>query len=106
MSNYGIEIISPDSDGNGNSITSAVVFSDSIRTCNMQVYAEITVNRNGTYFIPCPDANDTSKILITFQSARGLVVHDSDKTATGFTVTNEYQLSSSVSGTVIALRVG
>lgn len=104
MSDYGMEIISPDSDGNGNAITSSVVFSDSIRTSNIQVYETITLAKDASQFIPCPDADDTSKVLITFESARGFVV--SSRTSTGFTVTNEYQYMYQITGTVIAMRVG
>tara|TARA_R110002074_G_scaffold266145_1_gene438326 strand:+ start:596 stop:910 length:315 start_codon:yes stop_codon:yes gene_type:complete len=104
MSYYGMEIISPDSDGNGNSIASSIVFSDSIRTSNIQVYETLNLARNASEFIPCPDANDTSKILITFETARGFYV--SSKTSTGFTVTNGYQGLPTTTGTVIALRVG
>ena len=104
MSDYGMEIISPDSDGNGNSITSTVVFSDSIRTSNIQVYETLTLSKNASQFISCPNADDTSKVLITFESARGFVI--SSRTSTGFTVTNEYQFMNQTTGTVIALRVG
>lgn len=99
-----MEIISPDSDGNGNSITSTVVFSDSIRTSNIQVHETLTLAKNASQFISCPNADDTSKVLITFETARGFVV--SSRTSTGFTVTNEYQLMNQITGTVIAMRVG
>jgi len=104
MSYYGMEIISPDSDGNGNSIASSIVFSDSIRTSNIQVYTTLNIARNASEFITCLNANDTSKILITFETARGFYV--SNKTSTGFTVTNGNQMLPSTTGTVIALRVG
>jgi dipeptidyl aminopeptidase/acylaminoacyl peptidase len=99
-----MEIISPDSDGNGNSIASSIVFSDSIRTSNIQVYETLNIARNASEFITCLNANDTSKILITFETARGFYV--SNKTSTGFTVTNGNQMLPSTTGTVIALRVG
>jgi len=104
MSNYGLQIISPDSDGNGNSITSSIVFSDNIRTSNIQVYLTIDLAKNASQFISCPDADQTSKVLITFEDARGFVV--SDRTSTGFTITNNYQYMNTRRGTVIALRVG
>jgi len=100
MSNYGMEIMSPDGE--------TVVFSDSIRTSNIQLMVDVSLNKKGTtgdsQFISCRDANDTSKVLITFLDARGLVV--GDKTSTGFWVSNEDDYFATRSGTVIALRVG
>lgn len=99
-----MEIISPDSDGNGNSIVSRVVFSDSIRTSNIQLHETISLAKNTSTFISCLDANDPSKIIITFEQARGFVI--SNKTPLGFTVTNEYQYMNTLTGTVIAVRIG
>ena len=43
-------------------------------------------------------------LIITFEQARGFVI--SNKTPLGFTVTNEYQYMNTLTGTVIAVRIG
>jgi hypothetical protein len=97
---YGVEVYGP----NGN-----VVWSDGIRATNIQVFQTFNLSAQSSLYVPCPDANDGSKVIITFISSNfspiasftGAII--TNKTSSGFTLTKSG--SYSPSGTVVAVRI-
>lgn len=99
---YGIQIFGPviDSDGNAK-----LVFSDSIRTSNVQLHSSFALSKGETSSIySCVDANDDSKVLIIFLG-NPRYVDVINKTSTGFQLKNNNTTSDIQSGIVMALRI-
>lgn len=97
---YGIQAYGPVIDSDG---SSRLVFSDSIRTSNIQLYQPWSLEGDETTsIINCPNANDDTKVLIVFLgNPRNVDIIN--KTSTGFQLKNN--LSSSQSGVIMALRI-
>lgn len=97
---YGVEVYGPGGD---------VVWSNEIRATNIQVFQTFNLSAQSSVYVPCPDANDSSKVVITFISSNfnpiasftGTII--TNKTSSGFTLTKSG--SYSPSGTVVAVRV-
>lgn len=99
---YGIKVFGPDNQ--------TVVFSDGIRTSNVQVYETFSLTAGQvSSIISCPDANDSTKVAVTITptSNVGLIglrdIIVTNKTSTGFQLSNGGD--STVSGIVIAFRL-
>ena len=99
---YGIKVFGPDNQ--------TVVFSDGIRTSNIQVYESFSLTAGEVSdIISCPDANDSTKVAVTITpisnfrltGLRDVIV--TNKTSTGFQVSNGGD--NSISGIVIAFRL-
>jgi hypothetical protein len=100
---YGLEIYGPII--NGDATTSKLVFSDSIRTSNIQVYSSFSLSKDQTSSVyACPNANDGSKILIVFVG-NPRYVDVINKTSTGFQLQNNSGSYGTQSGIVMALRI-
>lgn len=98
---YGMQLIGTDG--------STEVLGVNTRTSNLQVYQTIFIAGSSTSsVIACPDANNSSKILITVahNSAFGdknFFLSVTNKSSTGFTVTNSN--SSGLSVNIVAIRI-
>tara|TARA_B100000497_G_scaffold58762_2_gene66934 strand:- start:1123 stop:3081 length:1959 start_codon:yes stop_codon:yes gene_type:complete len=98
---YGIQLIGTDG--------STEVLGVNTRTSNLQVYQSVFIAANSTSsVIACPDANNSSKILITVAHSGGFGNNNfflsvSNKTSTGFTVTNT--ASSGLTVKIVAIRI-
>ena len=99
---YGIKVFGPDNQ--------TVVFSDGIRTSNVQVYEGFSLSPNEVSdIISCPNANDSTKVAVTITptSNVGLIglrdVIVTNKTSTGFQLSNGG--NNFVSGIAIAFRL-
>lgn len=97
---YGIQAYGPVIDSDG---SSRLVFSDSIRTSNIQLYQTWSLDGGETTsFITCPNANDDTKVLIVFLgNPRNVDIIN--KTSTGFQLKNN--LTTAQSGVIMALRI-
>lgn len=99
---YGFRIYGPII--NGDSDSSKLVFSDEIRTSNIQLYDTFNLNAGETSSVyQCPDANNSSKILLAFVGST-TYVDIINKTSTGFQLQNTSTLASR-SGIVMAMRI-
>ena len=97
---YGIQAYGPVIDSDG---SARLVFSDSIRASNVQLYQPWSLNGGETTsVINCPDANDDTKVLIVF-IGNPRDVDIINKTSTGFQLKNN-RLNVQ-SGTIMALRI-
>ena len=98
---YGIQAYGPVIDSDG---SSRLVFSDSIRTSNIQLYQTWSLTGNETSSeIKCPNANDDTKVLIVFLgNPRNVDIIN--KTSTGFQLKNNLPFNNQ-SGVVMALRI-
>jgi len=98
---YGIQLIGTDG--------STEVLGVNTRTSNLQVYQTIFIAANSTSsVIACPDANNSSKILITVAHVGGFgnsnfFLSVTNKSSTGFTVTNS--TSSGLNVKIVAIRI-
>ena len=99
---YGIKVFGPDNE--------TVVFSDGIRTSNVQVYESFSLTAGQvSSIISCPNANDSTKVAVTITptSNVGLIglrdIIVTNKTSTGFQLSNGGD--GTVSGIVIAFRL-
>ena len=88
-------------------VTGSIVWSSNIRQTNIQVYSYFDLSSNPNPNFTCPDANDNTKVLITFKSTSfGSAVPSYqgsravNKTSTSFQLTGTSQ-----KGWVIAVRV-
>mgnify|MGYP001195511383 FL=1 len=84
---YGIKVFGPDNQ--------TVVFSDGIRTSNVQVYEGFSLSPNEVSdIISCPNANDSTKVAVTITPTAniGLIglrdVSVTNKTSTGVQLSN------------------
>jgi hypothetical protein len=99
---YGIQMFGPAIDSDG---SAKLVFSDSIRTSNVQLHASFSLTKGQTSSVfPCPDANNDSKVFIIFlgNPRRVDVIN---KTSTGFQLKNNNTVNGTQSGFVIAMRI-
>jgi hypothetical protein len=99
---YGLEIYGPVIDSAG---SSKLVFSDNIRTSNIQLYSSFSLSKNEISSVyACPDANDDTKILIIFVG-NPRYVDVINKTSTGFQLQNNSGSNGTQGGIVMALRI-
>ena len=99
---YGIQMFGPAIDSDG---SAKLVFSDSIRTSNIQLHSGFALSKGETSSVfSCEDANDDSKVIIIFlgNPRRVDVIN---RTATGFQLKNNNSESGTQSGFVIAVRI-
>ena len=86
--------------------TGAVIWSSNQRQTNVQIYAYFDLASNPNPTFTCADANDSSKVLLTFKSNTfGLIpsyngVNITNRTSTGFQLAGTNQ-----TGWVIAVRI-
>ena len=98
---YGIQLIGTDG--------STEVLGVNTRTSNLQVYQTLFVAGSSTSsVITCPDANNSSKVLITVAHGgsfgdKNFFLSVTNKSSTGFTVTNSN--SSGLSVNIVAIRI-
>jgi hypothetical protein len=97
---YGLEVYSEND---------VIVWSSGIRTTNIGAFQSFSLSPNQELFVSCANANDNSKIKITFISGAFTVfptylgIQIISRTSSGFTLKASTSLGSS--GTVIAMRV-
>jgi hypothetical protein len=98
---FGIEVRGPNN--------STPVLSSRLRSSNVVLFSTFSLEGNDSLTFVCPDANDSTKVALTLMGPdspfpvylRGVVV--SEKTTSGFTLTNYDQATRS--GRVLAFRI-